>query len=191
MFVGAALWGGCNWGHGDVDINVNRYNNFNRTNISNGRWDHNVDHRRGVQYRDSATQQRFNKGNTRAGAENREAYRGRADQARGELNGGNQQQIRDQVNQTDRQQARDRANTSDRANNANRATTSDRQPQRDTRPSNTASTRERSNTMDRQPSAQRDNAFRDIDRGGSARAASSRGNSSFHKPSMSRGGRGR
>jgi hypothetical protein len=24
-----SLWGGCNWGHGDVDINVNRYNNIN------------------------------------------------------------------------------------------------------------------------------------------------------------------
>ena len=27
--VGSALWGNCNWGHGDVDINVNNYNNFN------------------------------------------------------------------------------------------------------------------------------------------------------------------
>ena len=23
-----ALWGNCNWGGGDVDIDVNRYNNF-------------------------------------------------------------------------------------------------------------------------------------------------------------------
>ena len=27
--VSNALWGGCNWGRGDVDINVNRYNNIN------------------------------------------------------------------------------------------------------------------------------------------------------------------
>ena len=24
-----ALWGGCNWGRGDVNVNVNRYNNIN------------------------------------------------------------------------------------------------------------------------------------------------------------------
>ena len=35
VVVGAALWGNCNWGGGDVNINVNRYNNFNQTNISN------------------------------------------------------------------------------------------------------------------------------------------------------------
>src|SRR5215471_16518426 len=30
--AGAALWGGCNWGRGDVNVNVNKYNNFNKTN---------------------------------------------------------------------------------------------------------------------------------------------------------------
>ena len=42
VFWGAAvvgisngLWGGCNWGHGDVDINVNRYNNINVNNKIN------------------------------------------------------------------------------------------------------------------------------------------------------------
>ncbi len=28
MAVGAAVWGGCNWGGGDVDIDVNKNNNF-------------------------------------------------------------------------------------------------------------------------------------------------------------------
>jgi hypothetical protein len=46
--VGSALWGNCNWGRGDVNINVNNYNNFNRTNITSGTWEHNVDHRKGV-----------------------------------------------------------------------------------------------------------------------------------------------
>ena len=43
VIIGGALWGNCNWGGGDVNINVNRYNNFNRTNISNGNWNHNVE----------------------------------------------------------------------------------------------------------------------------------------------------
>ena len=29
LTVGAALWGNCNWGRGDVNINTTRYNNFN------------------------------------------------------------------------------------------------------------------------------------------------------------------
>src|SRR5262245_12133918 len=76
--VGSALWGNCNWGHGDVDIDGNNYNNFNRTDINNRgdtnignrsntnvsnrsnnkqSWSHNPDHRKGVQYRDQGTQQ--------------------------------------------------------------------------------------------------------------------------------------
>ena len=34
VIIGGALWGNCNWGGGNVNIDVNRYNNFNRTNIS-------------------------------------------------------------------------------------------------------------------------------------------------------------
>ncbi len=34
MFVGSASWGGCNWGRGDINVNVNRYNNFNRNTTS-------------------------------------------------------------------------------------------------------------------------------------------------------------
>jgi hypothetical protein len=46
--VGSALWGSCNWYNADVDIDVNRYNNFNRANIRSGKWEHNVEHRKGV-----------------------------------------------------------------------------------------------------------------------------------------------
>src|SRR5262249_15213272 len=28
MAVGAAVWGGCNWNHGSVNVNVNKYNSF-------------------------------------------------------------------------------------------------------------------------------------------------------------------
>jgi uncharacterized membrane protein YgcG len=88
MAVGAAVWGDCNWGwgHGDVDIDVNNYNNFNRTNISNKKWEHNVDHRKGVQYRDQRTQDRYGKV-SRPGVDSREAFRGRAEQGRQEIAG--------------------------------------------------------------------------------------------------------
>src|SRR5262249_28733628 len=76
MAVGAALRGDCDWGHSDVNINTNNYNNFNKTNVASGKWQHNVDHRRGVQYRDRGTQQRYGRTGP-GGAQSREAYRGR------------------------------------------------------------------------------------------------------------------
>ena len=96
MAVGAAVWGGCNWGHGDVDIDVNKNNNFtnnvnnnNRANqIKNNRaqggqgqggkqnWQHNPENRKGAQYRDKATQQKYNRGGSPS-AGTRDSYRGR------------------------------------------------------------------------------------------------------------------
>ena len=99
--VGAALWGDADWGNGDVNINNNNSNNFtnsvnNRQEARNrvehrsqsgaaggrqdrGQWKHSPEHRKGVQYRDSATQQRFDKTGP-ANAQSREAFRGRTGQ---------------------------------------------------------------------------------------------------------------
>jgi hypothetical protein len=106
MLVGGAIWGNCNWGGGDIDIDVNRQNNFTK-NVNRGdrvnplnadrgsgarddraSWRHNPEHRKGTQYRDAATQQRFNRGadSTRAAA--RESFRGRAEQGRQDLSRG-------------------------------------------------------------------------------------------------------
>jgi hypothetical protein len=82
--AGAALWGNCNWGGGDVNVNVNKYNNYNKTNISNGNWNHNAEHRKGTQYRDSASQQKYGK-DQQKGAQSREDFRGRADQGRQDI----------------------------------------------------------------------------------------------------------
>jgi hypothetical protein len=93
MAVGAAVWGGCNWGGGDVDIDVNKNNNFtnnvNRgdraTQIKNERgsgqggresFKHNPEHRKGAQYRDKGTQQKYGRGQS-AQAGTRDSYRGR------------------------------------------------------------------------------------------------------------------
>jgi uncharacterized protein DUF3300 len=97
MAVGAAMWGDCDWDNGDVNVNNsnNNYNNFsNKVNNSEtarnrvearqnqagsggrGNWQHNPEHRKGVQYRDAKTQQRFNRTGP-GGAQAREQFRGR------------------------------------------------------------------------------------------------------------------
>lgn len=86
--VGAALWGDCNWGRGDVDVNVNRYNNFNRSNVTNRNWSHNAAHRGAVPYRDRGVAQQYGGNRTSANAAAREQYRGRADAGRGAIQRG-------------------------------------------------------------------------------------------------------
>ena len=78
VVVGAALWGNCNWRGGDVNVNVNRYNNFNKTNISNGNWQHNSQHRGAVPYKSQSVAQQYNRGAS-PGAQSRDAYRGRTE----------------------------------------------------------------------------------------------------------------
>jgi hypothetical protein len=96
--VGGALWGNCNWGGGEVDVDVNKNNNFtknvNRTDVAAKRterqtnrqsqsWQHNPENRKGAQYRDQATQQKYNRGGDRQAAQGREDFRGRGDQGGG------------------------------------------------------------------------------------------------------------
>ena len=81
VIIGGALWGNCNWGGGNVNVNVNRYNNFNRSNISNGNWSHNANRRGAVPYRDRNVAQQYGRG--RAGdTASRDAFRGRAEAGR-------------------------------------------------------------------------------------------------------------
>ncbi len=73
-----SIWGDCDWGHGDIDIDVNRYNNINRNNqinISDNKWRHNAVNRDGVPYRDNASRERYSQ--RLPGAEQRDALRGR------------------------------------------------------------------------------------------------------------------
>ena len=92
VIVGGALWGNCNWGRGDVNVNVNRYNNFNRTNISNGNWNHNVDHRRGAGYNNQNVANRYGRGNQNV--QSREQFRGRAEQGRQQIAKGDANQFK-------------------------------------------------------------------------------------------------
>jgi len=83
-------WGWCqpNWGGGSVHITVNHNNIWvNRpayaTHYSGGggNWGHDVEHRRGVAYRDTATGNKY-RPTSNAGVQTRESYRGRDSAAR-------------------------------------------------------------------------------------------------------------
>jgi uncharacterized membrane protein YgcG len=68
-----AMWGGCcgggygwgcGWGNNNITINNNfnsryNYNSGNRTNVGNGNWQHNPEHRRSVPYQNRDTAQKF------------------------------------------------------------------------------------------------------------------------------------
>jgi hypothetical protein len=97
MAVGSALWGGCNWGGGNVNVNVNRYNNYNRTNIQNNNWNHNVDHRRGAGYNNQNVANKYGRGNQNA--QSRDQFRGRAEQGRQQINRGDANQFKGQQGQ--------------------------------------------------------------------------------------------
>jgi hypothetical protein len=103
MAVGGAIWGNCNWGGGNIDVSVDHHNNFSRnvnrgdrvnqlktergsgTRGDRGSWQHSPEHRKGAQYRDAATQQKFNRASDSARVASRESFRGRAEQGRQEL----------------------------------------------------------------------------------------------------------
>jgi len=85
VVVGAAIWGNVGWGNNNVNVNVNKYNNFNKTNISNGNFNHNAEHRKGAAYRDSGTAQKYNRGASTQATQSREQFRGKAEQGRSEM----------------------------------------------------------------------------------------------------------
>jgi hypothetical protein len=85
VVVGAAIWGNCNWGGNNVNINVNKYNNFNKSNISNNNFNHSAEHRKGAAYRDSGTAQKYNRGSSAQATQSREQFRGKAEQGRSDM----------------------------------------------------------------------------------------------------------
>jgi len=72
--VGAAIWGQCDWWHNNVNINVNNFNAFNHTNVTNNIWNYNPEHRHGVPYRNASVARRFGGANETAA---RDAFRDR------------------------------------------------------------------------------------------------------------------
>jgi Protein of unknown function (DUF3300) len=163
-----AIFGGCNWGRGDVNINVNRAtsidNNFNRTNVGGGgQWQHDASHRKGVSYRDSASREKYGKGV--GGAEGRNDFRGREGGA------------------GDRAGASDRGGPGDRGGQGNRGGAGDRGG-----PS--VADRGGPGTGDRGGGAGRDNAFQGVGGGSAAQHDFDRGRASNQSMAANRGASG-
>jgi len=105
FFWGAAItaglyygFGGCGWHGGDIDVDVNKNvdikNEYNRNNNNNrgdrgqgdrgqgnrgqgnGKWNHDPSHRKGVNYGNASTRDKYGRGQT-ANASTRDQYRGR------------------------------------------------------------------------------------------------------------------
>jgi uncharacterized membrane protein YgcG len=226
VIVGGAIWGNCNWGGNDVDIDINRQNNFNRNEINNNRnsnntgnrtgdragnnsatnragnnkqsWSHNSEHRKGVGYKDSATQQKFNRGSSQQATQAREQYRGRAEQGRDQISRegvGNQRDMAgNSVGSRDMGGASTRdLNSGTRDLGGNNAGTRD-MGGASTRDlgggSRDSSSRDFGGSSNRSSSSRSSSAFGSGGGGSSARASSSRGGSS-RGGGMSRGGGGR
>ena len=175
--VSNALWGGCNWGRGDVDINVNRYNNINvnrqlDANVNRSNWSHDSSHRK-TEYR-GGNAQRQNLDQKRAST-SREPYRGKEGGASRDASRERAQQsmkqagvdpgsgsARDRAQSVDRSQV-DRAAAQQRAQGVDRSAAQDR-----------AQSADRSASQQRAQSASRDNAMKGAD-SSQARAQQARG----------------
>jgi hypothetical protein len=186
VVVGGAIWGNCNWGGSDIDIDVNRYNNFNRNEfnrneINNGKWNHSPEHRQGVGYRDSATQQKYGRASNQDAVRSREDFRGRADQGRDQM-------AREGVSQRDVSGTRDLGGTS-----GTRDLSGSRDASSSQRDFGSAQSRDQSRDFDSSRSrdsggaqSRSSDAFKDVGSGSSTRQYSNRGSSS--RGGMSRGG---
>lgn len=102
LVVGAAIWGNTNWHHGDVDVDIDHYNSFNKTNINNANWNHNVEHRKGVAYKDQGVAQQYKRGANTRDVQAREQFRGRTDQGRTQAQGMDRSPSREQAGAADR-----------------------------------------------------------------------------------------
>lgn len=117
-----AIFGGWNWGHGDVNVNVNRATNidrnYSRNNVNAGNnWQHNPQHRGNVGYRDQGSRERYS-GNR--GADGRGDYRGRDGDRGGNrdgIGGGDRGGNRDGIGGGDRGGNRDGIGGGDRGGN--------------------------------------------------------------------------
>jgi hypothetical protein len=181
MAWGAAIWGDCDWGRGDIDIDIDRNTNINRnTNVGDrsGKWQHDAAHRQGVRYKDDATRARYDQA-SRTARDQRVAH----DQSRGYDRSG----ARDASPRDTSMGARDTAGRTDRGGTAGDRGTSTRDlGARDTGSRDMAS-RAGPSAGTRDRSSGSGSAFSDNRSATTTRAASDRGFSSRSGGGMSSG----
>jgi Protein of unknown function (DUF3300) len=212
VIVGGALWGNCNWGSSDIDIDINRENNFNRNEINNrdrnnsnrnntnragtsdragnSKWQHNSANRKGVEYRDQKSRDKYGGASSREAVQARDSYRGRAEQGRQQIareGAGNQ---RDMAGNRLDSGSRDAAGARDRAGGGQTRDAGAGQ----SRDRGGGQSRDVGGSQNRAGSSSRSrssDAFGGVGSGASTRASSSRGSASRGSAGMSRGGGGR
>jgi hypothetical protein len=217
LAAAGAIFSNCNWGGGDVNINVNKAanidRNFDRTKVEGGRWQHDGSHRQGVAYRDNATREKYSR--NVPGAEGRSDFRGRdsgagggrvntADRAGAGAGAGNRAGTADRGNAGNRASATDRSNTGNRASTADRSAAGDRGGVSNRAGAGSGDVTRASDRVGGSAgggnfSGGRDNAFQGVGSGGASQRNYDRGRSSmqgsgFNRPSgggMRAGGGGR
>ena len=154
--VSNALWGGVNWGRGNVNINVNHFNNINVNHrINNGNWNHNPGNRR-TDYRGGDNTRRNLERQRDAG--NREQYRGR-DASRDASRERAQQSMAARGVDANQGSARERAQAASRDGGANRDAARNRaQSASRDGGANRDAARQRAQTADRDAARQRSQA---------------------------------
>ncbi len=124
----AAIFDGFDWNNHDVNVNVNRNTNINRQNVNVQKWQHDPAHRKGVNYRDQASREKFASADRRA-AESRKEFRGHEQHSDVRRDGGPGQAGERGERQGSGQRQGERAERPDGAAGGNRAQTRDhRQP---------------------------------------------------------------
>jgi len=198
--IWGGCWGNCNWGGNDVDIDINNYNKFvDRTEVdarrndvknkagSNGRFNHNPEHRKGVGYQQGKVAEKYGAkpGQSRV---SKDQARGYGDRATAKTSG----------------PAADRAAAGTRDAPGSRAGAG--QPAAAQRPSTAPAVRPATGAATRTPSAspstrptastgQRSSSYTgsrspSMDRASSTRGSASRGSAGSRSAGASRGGRG-
>ncbi len=197
LAAAGAIFGNCNWGGGDVNINVNKAanidRNFDRTKVQGGKWQHDASHRQGVAYRDNASREKFAK--NVSGADARGDFRGRNGDAGNRAGGSNNAGV------GDRGGGRNNATVGDRGGGRNDAGVADRSGGRNNAGvaarsggGNVAGVNDRAARPDHRASTGgggRDGAFQGV--GGSGRTQQqdfNRGRSSAQSSSFNRSGGG-
>jgi len=168
LAVAAAIFSNANWGGGDINIDIDRGahidHHFDRSKAQGGRWQHNVDHRKGVAYRDNATREHF--GKSQPGADQRADFRGR------EHGSGGHASVADRAGRVEDVGVLEGPGPPDRAGASNQPGTADR-----------ARAADRYN----EGFGGRDNAFQGVGNGGAAQRDFNRGQAStssgFNRPS--------
>lgn len=197
VIVGGAIWGNCNWRRNNVNINVNRYNSFNRVNVKNNNWNHNPKHRKGAAYRDKATASKYGQRGDRASTKSREQFRGRAEQGRSEMKSMDRGQLNNQVRTADRagKELSSRSGGNSRAGTDNLSSRAggnagSRPARMDTGSAGSRNRSSGSGSSGSRASSGSRGGFSGVGSGASTRAASTRGSSSFGSRGMGRGSRG-